>query len=89
MKLPEGNVFTPVCDSVHKGEVSVQTEGDVCSRGYLSGRPPYGNVRTVRILLECIIVLVVRTKQASPCRYKYSTPCLQNFECAKTWNIQD
>ena len=25
--------------------------------GYLSGRPPYGNERTVRILLECILVL--------------------------------
>ena len=35
---------------VLSGGVSVQ-------RGSLSGRPPYGNERTVRILLECILVL--------------------------------
>ena len=129
-KLREGNVFTPVCDSVHRGSlswgdlfpggvclegslnrwvlctggwylsrggslsrrVSVQgglcTEGGLCpgeslyrgrslsrgslsrgglctgglwslSGGSLSGRPPYGNVRALRILLECILVLFV------------------------------
>ena len=55
-------------------EVSVQgslcTEGGLCpgeslyrgwslSGGSLSGRPPYGNVRAVRVLLECILVLFV------------------------------
>ena len=44
------------------GEVSVQLrgtlsrEGDLCPGDSLSGRPPYGNVRAVRILLECILV---------------------------------
>ena len=56
-KLREGNVFTPVCDPVHTGGVSVQ--GGLCSGvsvwglypggslsrgGSLSGRPP----RTVK-----------------------------------------
>ena len=42
-KLREGNVFTPVCDSVHgRG---------VCPGGLCQGDPPpYGNVRAVRIL---------------------------------------
>ena len=83
-KLREGNVFTPVCDSVHRGGVSVW--GGLCREGSLSGglypgglclgglcpvsrgslyggvsvrrHPPYGKERTVRILLECILVLV-------------------------------
>ena len=39
-KLREGNVFTPVCDSVHRGGVSVQggsLSGGSLSRGSLSG----------------------------------------------------
>ena len=35
-------------------EVSVQ--GGLCPGGSLSKRTPYGNVRAVRILLECILV---------------------------------
>ena len=94
-KLREGNVFTPVCHSVHRGggvsvpacttdhmnsgglcpgRVSVQRRsltwvGESLPRGVfvqgwrsLLGRPPgqrhppYGNERTVCILLECILV---------------------------------
>ena len=82
-KLWQGNVFTPVCDSVHWGGLfpgqylsGGPYPGGLCSVGFclgggrslsmevsvrwslsgLSGRPPYGNVRVVRILLECILV---------------------------------
>ena len=52
-KLREGNVFTPVCDSVHGRERSVQG-------GLYQGDPlPYGNVQALRILLECILVLSI------------------------------
>ena len=66
-KLRQGNVFTPVGHSVHRG-VSVpacttghMTGGGLCpGKGGLSlllGRPPmYGNERAVRILPECILV---------------------------------
>ena len=37
-QLRQGNVFTPVCDSVHRGG-SVQ-EGGLCPGGSLPGRPP-------------------------------------------------
>ena len=55
MTLWQGNVFTPVCDSVHRG-VSVQGAS-------LPGRPPplYGYMQVVRILLECILVQCVVT----------------------------
>ena len=49
-KLRQGKVFTPVCDSVHGG---VLCPGGVSARE----TPPYGDVRVVRIPLECIIVL--------------------------------
>ena len=48
--------------SVHEGlcpGVPVQEglcPGGLCLGGSLSGRPPYGNVRAVRIILECILV---------------------------------
>ena len=53
-KLWEGNVFTPVCDYVHRdglcpGEVSVQ--GGPCHRD-----PGAVEERAVHILLECILV---------------------------------
>ena len=38
-KLRQGNVFTPVCDSVHLG-AGVSVWGDSLSGGSLSGRPP-------------------------------------------------
>ena len=59
-KLREGNVFTPVCDSVHKGGGCNPT----CITGHM-GRHPLGrhppcscmvNERVVHILLECILV---------------------------------
>ena len=64
-KLREGNVFTPVCHSVH-----------IISRGLSVREPPppkslsegglcqviYGNVRTVRILLERILVFTFKRK---------------------------
>ena len=85
-KLQQGNVFTSVCDSVHRGVsiqegslsegvsvqgvsvqggpcprgVSVQRGGVCPSGGSLSGRSPYGYVRAVRILLECILVNMKR-----------------------------
>ena len=40
--------------SVH--EVFSDQEGGLCPGGSLSWRPPYGNERVVRILLECIPV---------------------------------
>ena len=68
-KLQEGNVFPPVCDSVHGGSLSRGgalsrrglSLGESLSRGSLSRGvcqrdPPDGNVRAVRILLECILV---------------------------------
>ena len=56
-KLREGNVFTPVCHSVHRR--------GLCPRGSLSGRPtPYGTERVVRILLECILVDTISLPKA-------------------------
>ena len=59
--LGQGNVFTPVCHSVHGGGVCIQ-------RGLGLGRPPsHGilwdtiNKRVVRILLECILVWFLST----------------------------
>ena len=34
----------------------VSIQGSLTSRGSMSEKPPYGNVRAVRILLECILV---------------------------------
>ena len=36
--------------------LGVSVQGGFLSRGSLSGKPPYGNERAVRILLECILV---------------------------------
>ena len=70
MKLREGNVFTPVCDSIHRsdlcpGRVSAKgslsragggslSGGGLC--GSLLGRPPHSKEQAVHILLECILV---------------------------------
>ena len=61
MKLREGNVFTPVRDSVLRGDLCAG-EGAL-SGGSLSGNPPpdrdpasYGNEWVARIVLECILV---------------------------------
>ena len=68
--LGQGNVFTPVCHSVHKERGSLfQYESQVtwlgrsfcpedslCPRGSLSGRPPYGQQWSLRVLLVCILV---------------------------------
>ena len=53
-KLRQGNVFTPVCDSVHRRGVSVPA----CTTGHMTRgvSVQYGNERAVRILLECILV---------------------------------
>ena len=66
-KLGQGYVFTRVCDSVHRGESVSVLRGGLCPGGLslgglclgesLSWRPPYGNERAVRILLECILVV--------------------------------
>ena len=55
-KLGQGNVFTDVCDSVHKG-----------GAGTPPGNTPPGSrlqdtvyERPVRILLECILVFIYR-----------------------------
>ena len=67
-KLGQGNVFTGVCDSVHRGRSLPQ-----CILGYTPPEqtpreqtPPPGswlrhtvNERPVRILLECILVLCI------------------------------
>ena len=71
--LLEYILVTPVCHSVILGDlcpgggVSVQEgicSGCLCpgvslSRRSLSGRPPYGKERAVRIPLKCILVIVV------------------------------
>ena len=69
MKLRQGNIFTPVCDSVHGGG-GFSVGGSLSRGGFCPGGvsvqkgsvretppQPYGYVRTVRILLECILVL--------------------------------
>ena len=68
----QGVGLCPGCGSLSRG-VSVQgghcpggsggprgSLGGLCPRGVFvgGGRPPYGNVRAVRILLECILVQV-------------------------------
>ena len=55
MKLRKGNVFTPVCDSVHAGGF---TPPWAATSPRQSRHPParYPMHRTVRILLECILV---------------------------------
>ena len=56
-KLRESNIFTHVCDSVHKGR-GVSNQVVSLSRGSLSRRPSRTvEERAVRILLECILVL--------------------------------
>ena len=65
-KLGQGNIFTGVCDSVNEG-VSARGEGD-CSRrcllwgGLLPGGcllpPGQPLLWAVRILLECILVVI-------------------------------
>ena len=79
-KLRQCNVFTPVCDSVHGGLCpggSLSRRG-FSVRGYLSGGgvcvqvglcqgdppPPYGYVRPVCILMECILVKIVQFLQS-------------------------
>ena len=65
-KFRQVNVFTPVCDSIHRGSLcpggsveGVSPGGSALSReGSLSGRSPYGNVRAVHFLLECILVFL-------------------------------
>ena len=57
-KLQEGNVFTPVYDSVHREGVSQDGMGrrGVCVGGGCRPPPRRPLKRTVRILLECILV---------------------------------
>ena len=60
----QGNIFTGVCDSVHKEGCLVPGEGSSKFSGWGSSKFSGGglhrntvNVRPVRILLECILVL--------------------------------
>ena len=63
-KLRKGNVFTPVCHSVHRGSAPVRAgihppETHTLGRHRPGHPPPPGRrllLRTVRILLECILV---------------------------------
>ena len=54
--LGQGNIFAPVCHSVHRG--GGWAGGAACSRGAYWWRHPPGRLllRAVRILLECILV---------------------------------
>ena len=58
--LRQGNVFTHVCDSVHKEGVSVQgvsvQGGSLCKGGLCHET---AEERAVRILLECILVRII------------------------------
>ena len=77
MNLREGNVFTHVCLSTRGGDVypSMQwsRQGVVCIPAYTGAGREEGGVypnkqmnrgakREVRILLECILVLNIKTK---------------------------
>ena len=65
-KLLEGNVSTPVCDSVHRGWGGMHDQGGMHGRGYVWQGVMHGGghtwqerwplKRAVRILLECILV---------------------------------
>ena len=78
----EGYVFTGVCLSTTvsseggslSGGISVQ-EGGLCpGEGLCQGDPPpYGNVRAVRILLECILVPVYITERPSEIYDRFPT----------------
>ena len=70
----KGNVFTPICDSVHRGVSPWQSpppdrDPPPRQRSPLNKdppnsppteTPPYGNERAVLILLECILVFGIR-----------------------------
>ena len=74
-KLRQGNVFTPVCGSVHRrgglcpggslsGEVSVQEVGGLCPGGLcpgesLSGRPPLLPYGYVRAVHILLVCILV------------------------------
>ena len=61
--LGQGNIFAPVCHSVHREGVpgpgeGLSAPGGCLARGGAWWRPPRGLLlRAVRILLECILVL--------------------------------
>ena len=54
-KLREGNVFTPVCDSVHKMGGSL-SEGSSVQGVSVRETPMYGKERAICILLECFLL---------------------------------
>ena len=49
-KLRQGNVFTPVCHSVHRGEVSVQ--GGLCLGGSLSREVSFQGVSVLGVSVQ-------------------------------------
>ena len=73
MKLRQGNVFTPVCHSIHRGVCVSATPLGQTSPGQIppmhagihtpplpSGCWDTVNKRAVRILLECILVEIMQ-----------------------------
>ena len=70
-KLRKGNVFTPVCDFVHRGEVYTPSWQTLPWQTHTPGRHPLADIppgrhppstrrplqRTVCIILECILVI--------------------------------
>ena len=67
--MRQGNVFTPVCHSVHREAGCLPEEGCLPGGGVVDTPPPCGqndrmrracwdtvNKRVVRILLECILI---------------------------------
>ena len=79
--LGQGNVFTPVCHSVHRGLVYIG-RGGVCIRGAWADPEIYMilrdkvNKRAVRTLLECILVI---TKHSLLLLRNRSRRCLLNY----------
>ena len=67
LSLGQGNIFTSVCHSVHRGWYpSMHCSGGCAIPACLAAggawwRPPPGRLllRAVRILLECILVLLI------------------------------
>ena len=76
----EDYVFTPLCHSVHMGGVSSSVHAGIDTPGADTPPPPAqcmlgdkDNKRAVRILLECILVLVILSRKKNYKKYNRTT----------------